>query len=367
MKNSVVFLFGLVLFSLLIFSFLFVDRNFLFLNIYSDFIFLHKEITAFIFVILIVSFFAFYFYFIKNQNKISKNQLWKIILISIIISIFSYPAFLSYDIFNYALTAKVAFHYKENPYLLKPIEFIGDSWLPFTRATNKVALYGPLWVLLAGIPYLLSFGNYLMILINLKLLYALFFLGSVFFISRLTPQKREVILFALNPLIIIETFISGHNDITMIFLMLSSLYFFSQKKITIGSLLYVSSIFIKYSSLIALPVYGFIFINSLRKKKIDWPKVFTILFYCMFLVFVLSFIREEIYSWYAIWFLPFGFLSKNKKIVYFCLAFSISLLLGYVPYLLLQSYSKLEIYSKMGIIFLIPLVGYCFMYLKKKL
>src|SRR5581483_10147408 len=136
--------------------------------------------------------------------------------------------------------------------------------------------------------------------------------------SRLTPQKREVILFALNPLIIIETFISGHNDITMIFLMLSSLYFFSQKKITIGSLLYVSSIFIKYSSLIALPVYGFIFINSLRKKKIDWPKVFTILFYCMFLVFVLSFIREEIYSWYAIWFLPFGFLSKNKKIVYFC-------------------------------------------------
>src|SRR5581483_7740079 len=267
MKNSVVFLFGLVLFSLLIFSFLFVDRNFLFLNIYSDFIFLHKEITAFIFVILIVSFFSFYFYFIKNQNKISKNQLWKIILISIIISIFSYPAFLSYDIFNYALTAKVAFHYKENPYLLKPIEFIGDSWLPFTRATNKVALYGPLWVLLAGIPYLLSFGNYLMILINLKLLYALFFLGSVFFISRLTPQKREVILFALNPLIIIETFISGHNDITMIFLMLSSLYFFSQKKITIGSLLYVSSIFIKYSSLIALPVYGFIFINSLRKKK----------------------------------------------------------------------------------------------------
>jgi hypothetical protein len=59
----------------------------------------------------------------------------------------------------------------------------------------------------------------------------------------------------------------------------------------------------------------------------------------MFVVFLLSPLREEMYPWYAQWFLVFlPFLSHKKLIVYLSLILSFSLLLRYVPFMYLGTY-----------------------------
>ena len=154
----------------------------------------------------------------------------------------SYPAILSYDIFNYIGTSKVLFIYHENPYLQMPIEFIGDPILMFTRAANKVALYGPLWVFLSGIPYAISFGNYFVSVFVFKIFVSVFYVGIVYLIRKLTNSYFSILLFAANPLVIIETFVSGHNDVVMMFFAL--LAFYLLKKATFPSIhfsTYVSS------------------------------------------------------------------------------------------------------------------------------
>ena len=40
-----------------------------------------------------------------------------------------------------------------------PIEIPNEPYLAFTRAANKTALYGPVWILLTAIPHLLGQGD----------------------------------------------------------------------------------------------------------------------------------------------------------------------------------------------------------------
>ena len=78
-----------------------------------------------------------------------------------------------------------------------PIDFIGEPTLMFTRAANKLALYGIFWTFISGIPYVLSFGNYLISIFMFKLFAALFYLGLIFLIWKLKSLKEVMIEIAL--------------------------------------------------------------------------------------------------------------------------------------------------------------------------
>ena len=166
MKISLI-LYSLFLFVFLGFSYLFVDPNLAYLDkIYTGFAFQNRGVVSIIYLSLISVFFILYFYFLK---KIKLGSLKKIIFVSVILLLFAYPAVLSYDIFNYVFTSKVLFYYHENPYIIMPIEFINDPLLLFTHAANKVALYGPFWIILTGIPFKLGFGNFILTLFGFTL------------------------------------------------------------------------------------------------------------------------------------------------------------------------------------------------------
>lgn len=345
MKNITIYLYAIFLLLFSFFSYAFIDPNLSYLkNIYSGFAFSNKLLTVIFYILFVFIYFIFYGFFLWSwvKKRLNVKDIFLLIGLTVGILLFSYPAMLSYDIFNYILTAKVTFFYHENPYIVMPIEFTGEPFLSFTRAANKLALYGPLWILLTGIPYFLGLGNFIIILLNFKLLAGVFYLLTLFVVYKLSKNILPVIIFGLNPLVILETLVSSHNDMVMMFLVLSSLLLLKNKKVLFGISLFSMSILIKYASLILLPIFIFIVTYTLIKKKINWEKIYYFSALLMMLVFLLSFIREEIYPWYAIWFLAFvSIISESRKeFFYVSLTFSFSLLLRYIPFMLLGTYGN---------------------------
>lgn len=324
------------------FSYLFVDVNLSsFERLYSGFTFSHRLETSIAYSFFVTIFFVFYLIILRlfKQSKLSHKDIKLILIITSLILFFSYPAMLSFDIFNYLLTAKVSFFYHENPYVIMPIQFINDPLLSFAHGANKIALYGPSWIILTGIPYLLGFGNFILTLFNFKLVVAAFYLATLWIIHRITKDFTSVLIFALNPLVIIETLLSGHNDVVMMFFALLSIYFMSKEKIIPAFIFLLASFFIKYSTLFLLPVFIYVVFAEIKKRSIVWDKVYLASVLLMFFAFILSPIREEMYPWYAIWFLSFtALLPKNKIIFYLSVSLSFSLLLRYVPFMLLGTY-----------------------------
>jgi len=337
MKNFIIFLYILFLSILTVFSYAFLDPNITALKkLFIDFAFDQRVFTTIFYISLVVIFFIFYgiFLWLGIRKKIHAKDVIRLTAITVIVLFFSYPVMLSYDILNYIATSKVLFFYQENPYVIMPIEIAGDSLFSFMHAANKVALYGPFWVLITGIPHFLGFGNLLLTLYSFKIFIAIFYLGTAFIIWKISKNIIPVILFSLNPLIAIETLVSGHNDIVMIFLALFSFFLLTKKKVFIAVLFFILSIFIKYSTILLIPVFLYALWKIVKKKEINWKTIFYFSAFCMLAGFLLSPLREEIYSWYAIWFLPFVFLIPDKKILlYVSVSLSFGLLFRHVPYM----------------------------------
>lgn len=368
MRKDLFLGYGILLFLFSIYAYLFIDKNLVyFTGIYTGFAYSHRLIVTIPYFLFICAFFAFYIYITKEYNERHININWqKNVLILSFLLVVSYPAMLSYDIFNYIATAKTTFFYKENPYLVMPIEFSGDPILGFTRAANKFALYGPTWILLSGIPFLLGFGSFIISLFNLKLLVFCFYLGTVWLLHKMSEHKITPILFALNPLVMIETLVSSHNDIVMVFFLLCSFFFLREKKYFYGILFFVLSIFVKFVTIVLFPLVIFILWFHYKKKAIKWNLLYQISAYMLFVVLLLSPLREELYPWYFVWVLPFVCLvPKNKKIVYFSIVLSFGLLLRYIPYMYLGTYSGITPIIK-NIFMILPLLLFTLFYLLRK-
>ena len=337
MKKFIIVLYSAFLLLFSFFSYLFIDPNLSYLNsIYSGFVFSNRFLTTTFYTSSIFIFFAFYgtFVWLSYRKKIKVKDIFILVFITVVILIFSYPAMLSYDIFNYFTTSKVLFFYHENPYIVMPIEFVDDPLLAFTHAANKVALYGPVWTALTGIPYFLGFGNFVINLFALKFLAGFSYLATVFLVWKISKNIMPVILLALNPLIIIESLVSGHNDIVMMFFALFSFFLLMKKKLGWAIFFFILSILIKYTTILLIPVFFFVIWRIIRKHEINWGNIFYCSSLLMLFGFFLSPVREEIYPWYALWFLSFSFLIPNKKLLlYISIAFSFGLLFRYVPFM----------------------------------
>lgn len=348
-----------VLLLFVVFSYIFVDRNLFYLrDVYTGFALNHKGIATIMYMVFIFLFFLFYFFLCSwvKKNKIRVREFLFLFGITVGILLLAYPAMLSYDVFNYMTTAKVIFLYHENPYVVMPIEFINEPFLSFTRAANKVALYGPAWILLTGIPYIFSFQNFLLLLFGFKILVTSFYIGTIYLIWRLTKNHTASVLFALNPLVVIETLVSGHNDIVMMFFVLLSYYFIQKKKNLMSIIAFILSALIKYVTLALLPVFIFLVLKTLRKEKINWNKIFSLSVLTMIGVFLLSPIREEFYPWYVIWFFSYAILLEKKHPLFIVsVILTFSTLLRYIPVIFTGSYEGITPIAK-EILTFFPLV-----------
>src|SRR5581483_1924535 len=234
---------------------------------------------------------------------------------------------------------------------------------------NKIALYGPSWILLTFIPYVFGMGNLIATLFAFKIFVVGFYLGLLFLLWRLSNKNIwSLAFFGLNPLVLLETLVSSHNDVVMMFFTLLAYYLLSKKKILVSLLSLIIAILIKYATIFLLPIYIYIVYVSLSNKKINWQPIWVLSACSMYVIFFLSPIREEIYSWYFIWILPFvALIGRMNFLAVLSLGFSFGLLFRFAPFIYTRNWGgETPLLKKIATFFppLLSGIGYVF---KKKI
>lgn len=366
------FFYFLILFVLTFYSYGFVDANFPYKP--PEFLFNlirgQRLTSTIIYTMVIILLFVFYgrFLWLVKNKKITRQKLFQMIAGTILILLFSFSAF-SYDIFNYIATAKVAFLYKENPYIVMPIEIPNESMLAFMHAANKTALYGPVWIMFTFIPHFFGFGNLLITILSFKIFVSIFYLLTLLIIWKLSSKNLfSLSLFALNPLVITETLVSTHNDIVMVFFALLSFYLVRKRIFILSFISLLFSVLIKYATIFLFPIYIYVLYNSLKNKEINWSRIWFYSFIAMLIPFFLSPIREEIYAWYFIWPLTFFSLySKSWLNIIVVSSFCFGLELRFAPYVFAGTWEGKTPFIKKIVASLPPVLSYVFLKIKSKI
>src|SRR3989338_1952595 len=273
-----------------------------------------------------------------RKNIIDRKLLWKIIIFVSVILFFSYNAF-SYDLFNYIFDAKIVTYYGQNPYEHKALDYPGDPMLSFMHWTHRTYPYVPLWLALTIPLSFIGFGYFLLTFYLFKLLALFGFIWSAILIRKIALRLGSdpvlaVAVFALNPLVLVESLVSAHIDIVMIPFGLLGILAFLEKKYIKSFTALILSIAIKYATVFLIPgiiVYG------LFKSSKDF--FLYVLILSMIITVVLASSRTNFQPWYLLLVLPFASLVSDK---YFILIpvflISIASLLQYAPFIYLGNW-----------------------------
>lgn len=346
-KKILLFLYPLSIVLLFLYSLTQIDLN-LFLFKFDSWVkfqrffqnigYFQRPLSAYIYIFVLILLFVSYIgiLYLVRKNKIKEREVWKLILFSAVLLVFSYNAF-SYDLFNYIFDAKIITHYGQNPYLHKALDYQGDPMLNFMHWTHRTYPYGPSWLALTVPLSFAGFNFFLPTILMFKSLMSISFVGTVYFINKLLKKVDSknslfgTVFFALNPLIIIEGLVSAHLDIVMAFFGVLSLYLLFTNKKALSFLSLIFSGGVKFATGFLLPVF---LLGIFRKDKISFEKLSLLSVALMILTVVISAFRTNYQPWYLLEVLPFAaFVSKRSFILIPSIIFSFASLLIYVPFL----------------------------------
>lgn len=260
---------------------------------------------------------------------------------------------LSHDIYNYMFNAKAIAMYHQDPHVLSALEIApNDEWVRFMHNVQTTAPYGHVWTSMTLVPYYLGLGKFLTTYLSFKLFMAVGLALLTWIQWRMLTDKTKIWLFVLNPLVLIETLSSGHNDVWMMALALGSfaLLFKAKKTFSIVTLLslglLVLSTQIKEATIVLVPLWAVMALKEnhtstrwitlvLRMMHAYWAEIAVLL---LFIPLVTS-RSQQFNPWYLIWPLTFLPFVKTRLIRVGLIVFSLSSLLRYVPFLFVAGYS----------------------------
>ena len=348
---------------LVVYSFTRLDLNLTLYRFIPSFFqqlgFYQRPLATFIYLILALSLTIIY---LKPKGSVLKGRtllVWAVLLA--ITGVFAYPMF-SYDLFNYLFNAKMVLIFKANPHIQTAIEF-PDAMLRFMHNIHTPAPYAYGWTAISLIPGLAWFlDKFTLSFWAMKTFIALFWFGQLLILKNLVlknfpKEPYRWWLFALSPLVLIETLINGHNDVVMMLPALVSLYFL-QKSTKIIDKNFLHSLFfltisasVKYATLILLPFY-------FLKRKVDLPTLFS------WVLLAIMFTRpDQLHSWYLIWAFSFAVLSKSRLTLSIMTALTIGAVLRYAPYIYFGTWDS-SVYLQRNLIWLGSLILAPFIYKK---
>lgn len=325
----------------------------------------NRPLSTYLFCTILGLMFVFYGLFLRKaaQKKITLANVWKILIPATVLLALAYNAF-SYDLFNYIFYTKIILHYHQNPYQVVALDFPKDPMLSFMHWTHNTYPYGPFFLVLTVPIAFFGFNYFLPTFFIFKIFSAVCFLGTVYFLSKIlkkiAPEYQIVgtIFYALNPLVLIESLVSAHNDVPMMFLAVLGVYLLLQKKwlwgvaaVTLSALTKQAMIFLVLPAVIYAA-------NILLKKKWVSERIFLLSCAIMTVVgYVFVITKIEIQPWYALWFLPFViFIRPPKWLLWIVVGSTLGMLLRYVPFLWQGDWNGLAGVIKTSVTQFTPLV-----------
>ena len=364
MKKIIIPLWGISAITLLLYSFTQVDlsltlsRVSIYQTIEKAFQYVgwfNRPLSTYLYLLILGAMFTLYGITLNLARKkaIELKTLWKIIIFLSVILFFAYNAF-SYDIFNYIFDAKIITHYHANPYLHKALDYPGDPMLSFMRWTHRTYPYGPFWLVLTVPLSFIGLGYFLLTFYLFKLLMVLSFVGSCFLIARISKKLNidpvhSVAAFALNPLVLIESLVSAHNDIVMMFFGLLGVYLLVEKKMVNSSLSLIFSVGIKFATGLLFPVFIYKIFQNKSKDNFFYFSVILMVAAVVFATirsglnfnpFGVNYQNVQFQPWYLLYVLPFAaFVQRKFFIMIPVFIISLFSLFQYVPFLYLGNWN----------------------------
>ncbi|HRN70183.1 MAG TPA: glycosyltransferase family 87 protein [Candidatus Woesebacteria bacterium] len=332
------FLYGIAAIGLFLYSFFQIDLNLTIIN-HSLFLEFQKPFIEFgyynrpdsvrVYIGLLLVFFGLYLVTLRliTLKKITYSHVWLIVILLSAVLFLSYPASFSHDIFNYMFDARIVTEYGQNPYFHKAMDYPSDPWIRFLHWTHRTYPYGPIWLLVTIPLSYIGVGKFLIIMLLFKLLVVVSYLVTSYFIYKILQKINAdyallgVAFFALNPLVILESLVSAHNDVLMMALSVVAVYLLVMKKRLYGLFLALLSVGVKFTTVYLLPffVIGF--------------RPYIAFLFALATFSIISY-RIGIQPWYFLWVMPFAAVAcmyRTSRVVMICMTFV--LLLRYIPFI----------------------------------
>ena len=210
--------------------------------------------------------------FRKRVFKSTKSLIQFIIIIGAIYAIMIPTS--SCDIYSYIASGRIQTKYHENPYYTSTLDIMNknpEDKIMYNVARcwwNEKSIYGPYWMLITNLYSVFSGNSIFAAIYVYKLIAFLIFILSVFLIKKITNNDLYVMLFGLNPYILYQFLVNGHNDFYVIFLVLLAIYLFkvkNKKELSVACLAIATSI--KYYPVLFMPFLLFYFIKDEKNIK----------------------------------------------------------------------------------------------------
>jgi hypothetical protein len=136
----------------------------------------------------------------------------------------------SLDIYDYIARGRITGVHNGNPYVQTPAQYPGDPFMEYASWKDKTAAYGPVWEVLSGFIARFAGDRLWPNMIMHKGVALVSYFACVLLIAailqRVTPNKAlaGTLLFAWNPLILLEGVANVHNDLLMMALILGAFW-----------------------------------------------------------------------------------------------------------------------------------------------
>jgi hypothetical protein len=174
------------------------------------------------------------------------------------------PGFPTSDLFSYIMYGRIIVLHHANPLTAIPSQFPQDPVLPYVFWRDTASVYGPVWLTLsAGLTKVAEAlgGDLAIYTLLFKSISLVFHLANAVLVwgilGVVAPRRRLMgtMLYAWNPLALLEFADSGHNDSVMLFFLLLGVFLLVRNHEALALVSFALSIDTKYVLVIVLPIY----------------------------------------------------------------------------------------------------------------
>ncbi len=199
------------------------------------------------------------------------------------------PAMLSHDVFVYAGYGRILVAHHANPYFVPLNAFPRDPFIPLDDWKSATAAYGPLWLAISALWALLFGDDPLRYILAYRLFGLAGHLLNIMLISttlrmmKCSPRTITlgVLLYAWNPLALLESSLGGHNDVFLVTFMLVGIWlsvraeqdsFTSPRSYLLPIVAFTLAALVKFT---AAPLIAFFLVMAVRRGVLRGSQHFS--------------------------------------------------------------------------------------------